>query len=53
VQVVSLALLAAATLAAFAGTLRNGWVYLDGREYVFQDPYVLRGWTPSGALRFL
>jgi hypothetical protein len=49
----SLALPAVAALAAFAGTLHKGWVHLDDPEYVFQDPYVLRGWTLSGSLRFL
>jgi Flp pilus assembly protein TadD len=49
----SLALLAAATLAAFAGVLRNGWILLDDPEYVVGNPHVTRGLTLDGLLWFL
>ena len=48
-----LALLAAATFAAFAGVLRNGWILLDDPLYVFEDPHVVRGWRLDGLLWFL
>lgn len=47
------ALLAAATFAAFAGVLRNGWILLDDPIYVVKNPHVNRGWTAEGALWFL
>ena len=49
----SLALLAVAVVAAFAGALRNGWVLYDDPLYVFKNPHVSRGWTWDGALWFL
>jgi tetratricopeptide (TPR) repeat protein len=48
-----LALLAAATFAAFAGVLRNGWILLDDPRYVYSNPHVVRGWTVDGARWFL
>jgi hypothetical protein len=48
----SLALLAAATLAAFAGVLRNGWILLDDPDYVLANPNVNQGLTLHG-LRWL
>lgn len=41
-------LLALATVAAYASTLRNGFVTLDDQLYVTQNPAVLRGLSWSG-----
>ncbi len=49
----TLALLAAATVAAFAGVLRNGWVLLDDPEYVIGNPHVTAGLTLEGLRWFL
>jgi len=38
-----LALLAAATFAAFAGVLRNGWILLDDPLYVYENSHLNRG----------
>jgi len=48
-----LALLAAATLAAFAGVRGNGWILLDDPLYVTRDPHVARGLTLDGVRWFL
>jgi tetratricopeptide (TPR) repeat protein len=48
-----LALLAAATLLAFAGAVRNGWVALDDSRYVYENERVSRGLRPADALWFL
>jgi hypothetical protein len=48
-----LALLAAATFAAFAGVLRNGWTLFDDPLYVLYNPHVNRGWRLDDALWFL
>jgi Flp pilus assembly protein TadD len=53
VRWLTLALLAAATFAAFAGVLRNGWVMLDDPLYVTQNPYVNTGVTLRGLQWFL
>src|SRR5262249_36861436 len=47
------AMAAAATLAAFSGVLRNGWILLDDPIYVYDNPPVNRGWATEGALWFL
>ena len=48
-----LAGLGAATVAAFAGVLRNGWVNLDDGDYVYQNPHVLHGLRAGDAAWFL
>ncbi len=48
-----LALLAAATLAVFAGVLRNGWTLFDDPLYVLDNPHINRGWRFDDALWFL
>jgi hypothetical protein len=48
-----LALLAAATFAAFAGVLRNGWILLDDPLYVYENPHVAPGLTLEGVRWFL
>jgi len=53
VRLLTLALLAAATWAAFGGALRNGSIFLDDPLYVFKNPLVSRGFTLEGARRFL
>jgi protein O-mannosyl-transferase len=53
VRALSLAVLAGATFAAFAGVLRNGWVLVDDPDYVTQNPYVTSGLTLRGLLWFL
>ena len=53
VRPLSLALLGAATLAAFAGVLRNGWIVLDDPGYVYENPYVTSGVTLAGLRWFL
>jgi protein O-mannosyl-transferase len=53
VRTLTLALLAVATFAAFAGVLRNGWILFDDPQYVYENPHVLRGWTLSDARWFL
>ena len=49
----TLALLAAATVAAFAGVFRNGWILFDDPLYVYENPHVNRGFTPAGVRWFL
>ena len=44
----SLAILAAATLAAFAGVLRSDWILLDDPDYVLANPHVNQGLTTAG-----
>jgi hypothetical protein len=53
VRTLTLALLAAATWAAFGGALGNGSILLDDPLYVFENPLVRRGFTLEGARRFL
>ncbi len=53
VRALSLGLLGAAVLAAFAGVLRNGWVLVDDPAYVTQNPYVTGGLTARGLGWFL
>ncbi len=53
VRALSLGLLGAAVLAAFAGVLRNGWVLVDDPAYVTQNPYVTGGLTARGLEWFL
>jgi len=48
VRALSLALLAVAVFAAFAGVTRNGWILFDDPHYVYENPYVARGWTAEG-----
>src|SRR5512140_597764 len=45
--------LAAATLAAFAGVLRNGWIFYDDPRYVYENPLVRHGWNWPSAIAFL
>ena len=52
-RALTLALLAAATWAAFAGALRNGSILLDDPLYVFANPIVRGGLTLEGARHFL
>ncbi|HVP15348.1 MAG TPA: hypothetical protein VMS88_07375 [Terriglobales bacterium] len=49
----TLAILALATFAAFAGVLRNGWVVFDDPQYVYANPHVNRGLTGAGLRWFL
>jgi protein O-mannosyl-transferase len=49
----TLVLLAVATFAVFAGVLRNDWILFDDPLYVYENPWVLRGWTLEGARWFL
>jgi tetratricopeptide (TPR) repeat protein len=44
----SLALLAAVTVAAFAGVLRNGWILYDDPDYVTANPHISGGLTLEG-----
>src|SRR5882762_1123950 len=44
----ALVLLALATLGAFGGVLRNGWILLDDPRYVYENPHVNRGFTLAG-----
>jgi len=53
VRALSLALLAAATFAAFAGVLRNGWILIDDPGYVHENPHVSPGLTVEGLRWFL
>ncbi len=53
VRWLTLALLVAATILAFAGTLRNGWLLVDDPLYVTRNPHVARGLTLDGLLWFL
>jgi tetratricopeptide (TPR) repeat protein len=53
VRLAVLAALAAATFAAFAGALRNGWVLMDDANYVFENVIVARGPSLRGVLWFL
>jgi protein O-mannosyl-transferase len=53
IRTLSLALLAAATFAAFAGVLRNGWMLLDDPAYVTENPHVTTGLTLRGLAWFL
>jgi hypothetical protein len=53
VRALGLALLAVATVAAFAGVLRNGWIFFDDPLYVYENAYVLKGWTLEGVRWFL
>ena len=48
VRALGLVLLAAAVLAAFAGVRRNDWIFFDDPHYVYENPYVARGWTAEG-----
>ena len=52
-QWLTLALLAAATLAVFAGAVRNGWTTWDDPHYVFNNPHVNHGWRLDNAVWFL
>jgi len=49
----TLALLAAATCAVFAGVLRDGWTLFDDPHYVFDNPHINHGWRLDQALWFL
>ena len=49
----TLALLAAATITAFSGVARNGFILLDDPIYVTEDPHVSRGVTLEGVRWFL
>jgi len=53
VRALTLAALALATVAAFAGAWRNGWVYFDDPTYVFANPHVASGWSAAAAAWFL
>jgi tetratricopeptide (TPR) repeat protein len=48
IRALTLALLAAATLAAFAGVSGNGWILLDDPLYVTREPHVALGLTLDG-----
>ncbi len=52
-RVLTLAALAAATLAVFAGVLRNGWILFDDPAYVTAQPRVSAGWKLANAIWFL
>ncbi len=52
-QALTLALLVAATCLAFAGALRNGWLFWDDPEYVTAQPRVAAGWKLGNAIWFL
>lgn len=52
-RVALLAALALATIAAFAGVVRNGWIVLDDPAYVTENPHVTAGLTRGGLLWFL
>ena len=49
----SLVALAAATLAAFSGVLRNGWVGYDDPDYIITNSHINRGLTLSGLRWFM
>jgi tetratricopeptide (TPR) repeat protein len=49
----ALVVLAAATLAAFRGVLRNGWIFYDDPVYVYENPLVRHGWSWHSAWAFL
>jgi tetratricopeptide (TPR) repeat protein len=51
--VLTLAALATATWAAFAGVLGNGSILLDDPLYVFENPHVVGGFTAANARWFL
>jgi len=53
VRALTLALLAAATCLAFAGVLRNGWIFFDDPRYVYENPHVNQGLRLGDALWFL
>jgi protein O-mannosyl-transferase len=53
VRALSLALLAAAVLAAFGGVTRNGWILVDDPSYVVRNPHVTAGLTAEGLRWFL
>jgi tetratricopeptide (TPR) repeat protein len=53
IQALTLALLAAATCAVFAGVLRNGWVTFDDPRYVYENPHVNQGLKLGNVLWFL
>lgn len=44
----AVAALAVATLAAFAGVVRNDWILLDDPLYVYENPHVMHGFTAAG-----
>ena len=48
-----LALLAVAVLAVFGGAVRHDWIVVDDSLYVYENPVVMRGLTPSGIIHFL
>ncbi len=52
-RTLALALLAAATLVAFGGVVRNGWILFDDPRYVYANPNVSHGWTLEGVRWFL
>jgi len=52
-RALTLTLLAAATFAAFAGVLRNGWTVMDDPHYVTDNLHVNRGLTLEGVRWFL
>ncbi len=52
-RLATLAGLAVATFAAFAGVLRNGWLIWDDPAYVVGVPDICRGLSLHGVLRFL
>jgi Flp pilus assembly protein TadD len=53
VRALTLALLAAATCATFAGVLRNGWIFFDDPRYVYENPHVNQGLKLGNVLWFL
>ncbi len=53
VRALTLAALAAATWAAFAGVTGNGSILLDDPLYVFENPHVVGGFTAANARWFL
>ena len=53
IRALTLGLLAAATLAAFAGVLRNGFVFFDDPRYTYDNPHVNQGLRLGNALWFL
>ena len=52
-RLLSLLGLIAATLAAFAGVMRNRWLLLDDPLYVLVNPHVRAGFTLEGVVWFL
>jgi protein O-mannosyl-transferase len=49
----SLLALAVATLAAFSGVLRNGWIGFDDPDYIITNSHINRGLTLSGMRWFM